>query len=54
MECWAARSGDREAVAEFSVTDLGFQGHFSVGLDAKLSFCLYSISPFYVGDHAVV
>jgi hypothetical protein len=47
MECWAARSGDREIVAEFPVTDLGFQGCFSTGLGAELSFCLLSISPFH-------
>jgi hypothetical protein len=47
MEYWAARSGDKEAVVEFSVTDLGFQGRFSAGLGAKLSFCLHSISPFH-------
>jgi hypothetical protein len=47
MECWAARSGNKEAVVEFSVTDLGFQGCFSAGLDAELSFCLHSISPFH-------
>jgi hypothetical protein len=54
MECWATRLGGREAVAEFSVTDLGFQGLFSAGLGAKLKFCLSSISPFHIGDHAAV
>jgi hypothetical protein len=34
-------------VAEFPVTDLGFQGCFSTGLDAELNFCLPSISPFH-------
>jgi hypothetical protein len=42
-----ARSGDIEVVAEFSVADLGFQGRFSAGLGAELSFCLHSISPFH-------
>jgi hypothetical protein len=46
MECWVARSGGKEVVAEFSVIDLGFQGHFSTGLGADLSFCLHSISQF--------
>ena len=32
----------------FLVTNLGFQGRFSVGLDTKLSFCPPSISPFYI------
>jgi hypothetical protein len=54
MECWAARSGDKEAVAEFPVIDLGFQGSFSAGLDADLSFCPYSISPFHIGNHVAV
>jgi hypothetical protein len=47
MECWAARSGGREAVTEFPVTDLGFQGGFSAGLGVELRFCLPSISPFH-------
>jgi hypothetical protein len=34
MECWAAR----EAVAEFPVIDLGFQGVFSAGLDTVLNW----------------
>jgi hypothetical protein len=54
MECWAVRLGSREAVAEFSATDLGFQGVFSTGLGAELRFCLYSIFPFHIGDHIVV
>jgi hypothetical protein len=47
MECWTAKSGDREAVAEFPVTDLGFHGGFSAGLGTDLSFCFHSISPFH-------
>jgi hypothetical protein len=47
-----ARLGDREAMEEFSVTDLGFQGRFSAGLGAELSFCLHSISSFHIGNHA--
>jgi hypothetical protein len=54
MECWAARLGNKEAVAKFPVTELGFQGCFSAGLGAELSFCLPSISPFHIGDHAAV
>jgi hypothetical protein len=50
----AARSSGKEAVAEFPVIDLGFQGRFSAGLGTDLSFCLPSISPFHIGDHAVV
>lgn len=38
MECWVARSGNRGAVGEFLVTDLGFQGGFNAGLDIDLSF----------------
>jgi hypothetical protein len=52
MECWAAKSGGKEVVAEFSVIDLGFQGRFSAGLDADLSFCLHSISPFHTYKHS--
>jgi hypothetical protein len=51
---WAGRLGRRQAVAEFLVTDLGFQGCFSARLGAELSFCLPSISPFHIGDHAAV
>jgi hypothetical protein len=51
MECWAARSGDREVVAEFPITDLGFHGDFSAGLGADLRFCLLSISPFHIDFH---
>jgi hypothetical protein len=47
MECWAARLGDREAVAEFLVTELGFHGCFGTELGVELSFCLPSISPFH-------
>jgi hypothetical protein len=43
-----AKSSDREALAEFSVTDLGFQGRFSAELGVELSFCLHSISPFHI------
>jgi hypothetical protein len=38
MECWAASLGDREAVAKFPVTDLGFKGCFSAGLDTEIEF----------------
>jgi hypothetical protein len=54
MECWAARSSGREAIIEFLVIDLGFQGCFSIGLGVELIFYLPSISPFYIGDHAAV
>lgn len=54
MEYWAAKSGGREAVVEFPVIDLGFQGHFSIGLGTDLSFCLPSLSPIHIGDHVVL
>jgi hypothetical protein len=54
MECWAARSGGREAVTEFPITDMGFQGCFGTELDVELRFCLLSISPFHIGNHVVV
>jgi hypothetical protein len=54
MECWADKSGGKLTVVEFPITDQSFQRLYSAGLGADLRFCLFSISCFRIGNHALV
>jgi hypothetical protein len=54
MECWVAKSGGREVLAEFLVLNQGFQRLFGARLGADLSFCPSSTSLFHINDHATV